>query len=110
MEPISLTIGVVLALASVGKAAHEKSFSRQLSYANEITRQTEELAKSETEIEEKKKAALRLAAVKAAVEIGERRRKEAEAIVKKKQQNQMLIAATLGVVAIGFIVYSLKKA
>jgi hypothetical protein len=110
MEPISLTIGIVLALASVGKAAHEKSSSRQLAYAQEITRQSEEIAKSESAFEEKKKAVMKLAAVKAAVEIGERRKKEAEAIIKQKQQNQMLIAAALGVVAIGFIVYSLNKA
>jgi hypothetical protein len=109
IDPITLTIGIALATASISKAAHEKSVARQKEYAEEINRTAKELAAADLELAEQRKKLLQASAIQAAKRIAEQKQKEAEAKVKQKQQQQMLIAGALGVSAIGVIIYSIKK-
>jgi hypothetical protein len=109
MEPVTLTIGIAMAVVSVAKAAKEKSAERQQAYADEINKAAQNITDADLSLEETKKRAMQLAAAKFAVGVGEQRRKEAEQRVKKEQQKQLLIAGAIGAAAIGIIVYSIKQ-
>ena len=109
IEPISLAIGITMAVASVTKAAHEKSVQRQTYYAQTLKAESEAIARSQADLEEKRNKALKLFAVQTALQTRQQREAELAQKIKKKKQTQAIIIASLGVGAIGLITYSIIK-
>jgi molecular chaperone GrpE (heat shock protein) len=109
IDPITLSIGIAMAVGAVTKAAHEKSVARQQYYAQRLNEEAQAIAAAETELAEKRKKTLQLFAVQAALNVRKQREAEAAKQVAKEKQAQTIIIATLGVGAIGLITYSIVK-
>ena len=109
IDPITLTIGITMAIVSVSKAAHEKSVERQTYYAQTLKAESEAIARAEADLEEKRSKALKLFAVQTALRTRQQREAELAEKIKKEKQAQTIIIATLGVGAIGLITYSIIR-
>ena len=109
IEPITLAIGITMAVASVTQAAHEKSVQRQKYYADTMKAELDAIAQSEADIQEKRNKALKLLAAQTAARTRQQREAEIAEKIKKEKQKQAIIIATLGVSAIGLITYSIIR-
>lgn len=109
IDPITLTIGITMAIVSVSKAAHEKSVERQTYYAQTLKAESEALARAEADLEEKRSKALKMVAVQTALRTRQQREAELAEKIKKEKQVQAIVIASLGVGAIGLITYSIIK-